>query len=127
MGVAFLGVGAAFSQLNFTLIIGLFIIAGIARSIYQGPNSIEIMGSLPAALQGIGSSLITALQYLGIMFGISLATFLMTAQPTGLGLSSLTQGSPTMLAAVFGNCMYVAGLICIAGAVCEFAVSFYGE
>ena len=127
MGVAFLGVGAAFSQLNFTLIIGLFIIAGIARSIYQGPNSIEIMGSLPAALQGIGSSLITALQYLGIMFGISLATFLMTAQSTGLGLSSLTQGSPTMLAAVFGNCMYVAGLICIAGAVCEFAVSFYGE
>lgn len=120
MGLAFLGCGAAFTRVDFMLILGMFVIAGISRSIYQGPNSIEIMGSLPQALQGIGSSLITALQYLGIMFGISLAAFLMTAQLDWAGYTGLSGASSGFLAAIFGNCMYVAGAICLAGAACEF-------
>jgi EmrB/QacA subfamily drug resistance transporter len=122
MGIAFLGCGAAFTRMDIGLILLLFVIAGIARSVYQGPNSIEIMASLPTALHGIGSSLITALQYLGIMFGISLATFLMTAQLGWAGYAGLTGAGPGLLSAIFGNCMYVAGLICLAGAVCEFTV-----
>lgn len=122
MGIAFLGCGLAFTGMDFGLIVGLFIIAGLSRSVYQGPNSIEIMGSLPPSLQGIGSSLITALQYLGIMLGISIATFLMTAQLDWAGYPGLTGADPGLLAAIFGNCMYVAGVICLAGAVCEYRV-----
>ena len=122
MGIAFLGCGAAFTRMDIGLILVLFVIAGISRSVYQGPNSIGIMGSLPPALHGIGSSLITALQYLGIMFGISIAAFLMTAQLDWAGYAGLTDAGPGLLAAIFGNCMYVAGLICLAGAVCEYKV-----
>ena len=122
MGIAFLGCGAVFARMDIRLILGLFVIAGLSRSVYQGPNSIEIMTSLPPALHGIGSSLITALQYLGIMFGISLATFLMTAQLDWAGFSGIAGAAPGLLAAIFGNCMYVAGLICLAGAVCEYTV-----
>ncbi len=119
MGLAFLGCGFAFTRMDFVLILGLFVVAGIARSVYQGPNSIEIMASLPQALHGIGSSLITALQYLGIVLGISIAAFLMTAQLAGSGYAGLAGAGPALLAAVFGNCMYVAGFICLAAAVCE--------
>ncbi|ACL16612.1 MFS transporter [Methanosphaerula palustris] len=122
VGSAFLGCGAAFSCMDFGLIIALFIIGGISRSIYQGPNSIEIMTALPPAQQGIGSSLLTALQYLGILLGISFATFLMTAQLDVAGYSELTDAGPTFLAAIFGNCLYIAGLLCLAGAVCEYKV-----
>jgi EmrB/QacA subfamily drug resistance transporter len=122
VGIAFLGLGAAFTRMDFGLIIALFVIGGISRSVYQGPNSIEIMTSLPAAQQGIGSSLLTALQYLGILFGISIATFLMTAQLTWAGYTGLTGPGIAHLAAVFGNCMYVAGFLCLAAAVCEYYV-----
>ncbi|MGB7787657.1 MFS transporter [Methanoregula sp.] len=122
MGIAFLGCGAAFTGMDIGFILGLFVVAGISRSVYQGPNSIEIMASLPTALHGIGSSLITALQYLGIMFGISIATFLMTAQLDWAGYAGLTGAGPGLLAVIFGNCMYVAGIICLAGAVCEYKV-----
>jgi EmrB/QacA subfamily drug resistance transporter len=122
MGTAFLGCGFAFTRMDFAFILGLFVIAGISRSIYQGPNSIEIMGSLPPALKGIGSSLITALQYLGIMFGVSIATFLMTAQLDWAGYIDLTDAGPTLLTSIFGNCMYIAGIICLAGAVCEYSI-----
>jgi EmrB/QacA subfamily drug resistance transporter len=122
MGIAFFGCGAAFTHMDIWLILGLFVIAGISRSVYQGPNSIEIMTSLPQELHGIGSSLITTLQYLGIMFGISLATFLMTAQLDWAGYAGLTVASPALLATIFGYCMYAAGFLCLAGAVFEYAV-----
>ena len=120
VGISFLGLGAAFTRQDFGLIVALFVIGGISRSVYQGPNNIEIVTSLPAAQQGIGSSLLTATQYLGILFGISLATFLMTSQLASAGYSGLTVAGPVLLAAVFGTCMYVAGLLCLAAGVCEY-------
>lgn len=85
MGFAYLGCAVAFSHTDFLFIIGAFIVTGIARSIFQGPNVIEIMGALPPALQGMGSGLITTIMYLGIMLGISLTAILLTA---GLAASS---------------------------------------
>ena len=122
VGGSFLVLGAAFSQLYFGLIVVLFIIGGISRSVYQTTNNIEIVTALPAAQQGISSSLLTALQYLGILLGISLATFLITAQLTLAGYSGLDGAGSALLAAIFGNCMYVAGLLCLAAAVCEYKV-----
>ncbi|MFH0966763.1 MAG: MFS transporter, partial [Methanobacteriota archaeon] len=51
MGFAYFGCGFAFSRINFLFIIAAFIVTGIARSIFQGPNVIEIMTALPPALQ----------------------------------------------------------------------------
>ena len=121
MGLAYFGCGLAFSRIHFLAIIIAFIIIGIARSIFQGPNVIEIMTALPPALRGMGSGLVTTIMYLGIVLGISLTTIILTA---GLAASSyfgpvLDAGAP-LLSGIFGVIMAIGGLLCLVGAVCSY-------
>jgi len=121
LGIAYIACGAAFALIDFWLIILLFIIIGIARSIFQGPNSIEIMAAVPPSMLGIGSSLIISLQYLGIMFGVSLTAIFLT---TGMADSGYTgpimSAGPALFAGITGQLMMIGGIILLAGAACSF-------
>jgi EmrB/QacA subfamily drug resistance transporter len=117
MGLAYFGCGVAFARMDFLFIVTAFIVTGIARSMFQGPNVIEIMAALPTILHGVGSGLITTLMYLGIVLGISLTTIFLTA---GLAAAAWTgpvlgAGAP-LLSAIFGQIMVAGGFICLAGA-----------
>lgn len=121
MGLAYFGCGITFTQMNFPFIILVFIVTGIARSIFQGPNVIEIMAALPPQLQGMGSGLITTLMYLGIVLGISITTIFLTAGLTASAYTGqvLDAGAP-LLAGIFGQIMYIGGGICLVGAMCSY-------
>jgi len=118
MGISFLLCGYGYATVNIWLVIAAMALAGICRSMYQGPNTLEIMGSLPREKAGIASSLLVILQDFGIMFGISAAAILLVVQLDWIGYTgAVLAASPTVLPALFGNAMYVGGIICIAAAV----------
>jgi len=121
MGVAYILCGDAFTGRDFLFIVAMFVLIGIARAVFQGPNSIEIMAALPPSLQGLGSSVIISLQYLGIMLGISLTTILLTARLAAAGYAGPVLGAdPALLAGIFGTIMAAGGIICLAGAAFSF-------
>jgi len=121
MGGAYIACGAAFAVIGFWLIIALFVIIGVARSIFQAPNTIEIMAAVPPSMLGVGSSLITSLQYLGIVFGVSLTAIFLTTGMAGLGYTGPILGAaPALFAGVTGQLMMIGGIILLAGAACSF-------
>lgn len=128
MGLAYFGCGIAFYQMTFMFIVISFVVTGIGRAIFQGPNVIEIMAAVPQSLQGMGSGLITTLMYLGIVVGISLTAILLT---TGLAISGYTgqvlDADPQILAGIFGQIMGIGGLLCLVGAACSFRRENSGE
>lgn len=117
MGLAFLLCGYGYATVNITLVILALVLAGICRSIFQGPNTLEIMGALPREKAGLASSILVVLQDLGIMLGISLGTIFLVFQLDWVGYTGVVlQAGPEVLPGIFGNAMYAGGLICIAAA-----------
>jgi len=121
VGLSFFLCGYGYATVNIWLVILALAFAGICRSVYQGPNTIEIMVSLPKEKAGIASSLLTILQDLGIMFGISAAAILLVLQLDALGYTgAVLSAGPDVLPPLFGNAMYAGGLICLASAAFSF-------
>ena len=121
MGIAYIACGAAFAGIDFWLVIVLFVVIGIARSIFQGPNSIEIMAAVPPSMLGVGSSLIISLQYLGIVFGVSLTAIFLTTGMAGMGYTGPVLGAaPALFAGITGELMTIGGIILLIGAACSF-------
>lgn len=121
MGLAFLLCGYGYATVNIWLVILAMVLAGIFRSMYQGPNTIEIMTALPKEKAGIASSVLVVLQDLGIMFGISAAAIFLVVQLDAIGYTGavLAAGSG-VLPPLFGNAMYAGGLIYLASAAFSF-------
>jgi len=119
MGGAYFLCGYGFFAQSVLLIAVALILAGLFRSIFQGPNTIEIMGSIPANKSGIASSLLVVIQDLGIMIGISAGSILLVLQLAALGyIGSLSDAAgAAVLPAVFANAMYAGGLCCVAAAI----------
>lgn len=121
VGISFFLCGYGYATVNIWLVILALALAGICRSVYQGPNTIEIMVSLPKEKAGIASSLLTILQDLGIMFGISAAAIFLVIQLDALGYTgAVLSAGPDVLPPLFGNAMYAGGLICLASAAFSF-------
>ena len=117
VGLAFFLCGYGYATVNIWLVILALAIAGICRSVYQGPNTIEIMVSIPKEKAGVASSVLVILQDLGIMFGISAAAILLVLQLDALGYTgAVLSAGPTVLPPLFGIAMYAGGLICLASA-----------
>jgi MFS family permease len=117
MGISFILCGYGYATVNIWLVIAAMVLAGICRSMFQGPNTIEIMVSIPKEKAGIASSLLVILQDFGIMFGISLAAILLVVQLDWIGYTgAVLAAGPNVLPALFGNAMYVGGIICVAAA-----------
>lgn len=118
MGAAFFLCGYGFATQGVPVIVAALILAGLFRSIFQGPNTIEIMGSLPAEKAGIASSLLVILQDLGILLGISAGSILLVLQLNALGYTgAILDAGAGMLPPVFANAMYAGGICCAAAAV----------
>ncbi|MEN6611805.1 MAG: DHA2 family efflux MFS transporter permease subunit [Methanoregulaceae archaeon] len=118
MGLAFLLCGYGYATGNINLVIAALVLAGICRSIFQGPNTLEIMGALPHEKAGLSSSILVVLQDFGIMLGISLGTIFLAFQLDRIGYTGVVlQAGPEVLPGIFGNAMYAGGLICIAAAI----------
>jgi len=117
VGLAFFLCGYGYATVNIWLVILALAIAGICRSVYQGPNTIEIMVSIPKEKAGVASSVLVILQDLGIMFGISAAAILLVLQLDALGYTgAVLSAGPTVLPPIFGIAMYAGGLICLTSA-----------
>jgi EmrB/QacA subfamily drug resistance transporter len=118
MGGAFFLCGYGFFARSVLLIAVALIFAGLFRSIFQGPNTIEIMGSIPGNKAGIASSLLVVIQDLGIMIGISAGSILLVLQLAVLGYTgAIVDAGAAVLPAVFANAMYAGGLCCFAAAI----------
>jgi len=117
VGLAFFLCGYGYATVNIWLVILALAIAGICRSVYQGPNTIEIMVSIPKEKSGVASSVLVILQDLGVMFGISAAAILLVLQLDALGYTgAVLSAGPTVLPPLFGIAMYTGGLICLVSA-----------
>ena len=117
VGLSFFLCGYGYATVNIWLVILALAIGGICRSIYQGPNTIEIMVSIPKEKAGVASSVLVILQDLGIMFGISAAAILLVLQLDALGYTgAVLSAGPTVLPPLFGNAMYIGGAICLISA-----------
>jgi len=117
MGLSFLACGYGFATQDVPLIVVALVLAGLCRSIFQGPNVIDIMGALPADRAGIASSILVTLQDLGIMLGISAGSILLVLQLDSLGYTgAILDAGAAVLPPLFGNAMYAGGLCCFAAA-----------
>jgi drug resistance transporter, EmrB/QacA subfamily len=117
VGLSFLLCGYGYATVNIWLVILALAIAGICRSVYQGPNTIEIMVSIPKEKAGVASSVLVILQDLGVMFGISAAAILLVLQLDALGYTgAVLSAGPSVLPPLFGNAMYIGGAICLLSA-----------
>jgi len=124
MGVTFLACGYGFGTQDVPLIVAALILAGLCRSVFQGPNVIEIMGSLPADKAGIASSILVTLQDLGIMLGISAASILLVLQLDSLGYTgAILDAGAGVLPPLFANAMYAGGLCCFVAAFLSYRSS----
>ena len=118
MGGGFFLCGYGFATQSVLVIVIALILAGLFRSIFQGPNTIEIMGSLPAEKAGIASSLLVILQDLGILLGISAGSILLVLQLNALGYTgAVLDAGAGMLPPIFANAMYAGGLCCVVAAM----------
>jgi EmrB/QacA subfamily drug resistance transporter len=118
MGLSFCACGYGFATQDVPLIVIALVLAGLCRSVFQGPNVIEIMGALPADKAGIASSILVTLQDLGIMLGISAGSILLVLQLDALGYTgAILDAGAAILPPLFANAMYAGGLCCFAAAL----------
>ena len=117
MGVSYLICGYGFATADVAVVVVSLILGGLCRSVFQGPNVIDIMGALPQDKAGISSSILVTLQDFGIMLGISVGTILLVFQLDSIGYTgALLEAGAAVLPAIFGNAMYAGGIICFAAA-----------
>ena len=118
MGGAFFLCGYGFGTQDVLLTVVALVLAGLCRSVFQGPNVIEIMGSLPSEKAGISSSILVTLQDLGIMLGISAGSILLVLQLDSLGYTgAILDAGAGVLPPIFANAMYAGGICCLGAAL----------
>lgn len=117
MGLAYLVCGYAFQWANFGLAIATFVVAGICRSIFQGPNNLDIINSLPPEKSALASSITVTTQSFGLAMGTAMGTLLLSALLVTAGYSgNVVNASASLLQNVCGNIMYISAVLCFLGA-----------
>jgi EmrB/QacA subfamily drug resistance transporter len=121
MGLTYLICGYAFWNVNLILIIAMFLIAGVCRSIFQGPNNIDIMNSLPPEKGNIASGMINTTTNFGLAFGTAMGAVLLASFVSFTGYSGnvLYVGAST-LAGVCGVILYISGILCLVGGLLSY-------
>lgn len=121
MGFSYLICGYAFWSVNLVLVISMFLIAGVCRSIFQGPNNIDIMNSLPQKEVNIASGMVNTTTNFGLAFGTAMGAVLLSSFVSFTGYSGnvLYAGAST-LAGVCGIILYISGILCLAGGLLSY-------
>ncbi len=95
-----------------------YIPMGIGTALFQSPNNAEIMSALPPEKVGMASSLTATLRNLGMALGTSISGVLLSWQLAQVGYYGLIQNaSPEMLSIAISNIIFIAGTVCLIGAV----------
>ncbi|KAF5088876.1 MFS transporter [Methanobacterium aggregans] len=117
MGIAYFICGYGFEDSNLTLIVASFLLAGICRSIFQGPNNLDIMAALPQERGALASSITVTNQSFGLALGTAMGTLLLSVLLFGEGYSGDVVGaSAGLLKGVCGTTMYISSALCFVGA-----------
>lgn len=121
MGIAYLACGYAFWNVNLMLVVIMFIIAGVCRSIFQGPNNIDIMNSLPSEKSNIASGMVNTTTNFGLAFGTAMGAVLLSSFVSFTGYSGnvLYAGASTLSGAC-GVILYISGILCIVGGLLSY-------
>lgn len=121
MGIAYVICGYAFTQVNFMLLLLTFVVAGICRSIFQGPNNLDIMNALPVERSALASSITVTTQSFGLALGTAMGTLLLSVLLFLAGYSgNVVEADANVLEMVCGNIMYICGALCFMGAVLSY-------
>ena len=121
MGIAYFICGYGFQYTNLTLIITSFLLAGICRSIFQGPNNLDIMAALPPDRSALASSITVTNQSFGLALGTAMGTLLLSVLLFGAGYSGDVVGAGAgLLKGVCGTTMYISSALCFIGAILSY-------
>ena len=121
MGFSYLICGYAFWNVNLMLIIAMFLIAGVCRSIFQGPNNIDIMNSLPPEKGNIASGMVNTTTNFGLAFGTAMGAVLLSSFVSFTGYSgNVLYAGTSILAGVCGVILYISGILCLVGGLLSY-------
>jgi EmrB/QacA subfamily drug resistance transporter len=121
MGIAYFLCGYGFQNINLTLIVASFLLAGICRSIFQGPNNLDIMAALPPERSALASSITVTNQSFGLALGTAMGTLLLSVLLFGAGYSGDVVGAGAgLLKGVCGTIMYISSALCFVGAILSY-------
>ncbi|HTY90262.1 MAG TPA: MFS transporter [Methanocella sp.] len=113
MALSFLLLGYFASRLDLAMMMTSLVIYGIGESIFTSPNSTETMSALPRQKTAIASSASAVARNLGMALGVSMGSIILS-----LGMpSGVFNATPSTIAAVAGNGIYLAGVLCAVGAM----------
>ncbi len=118
-------VAAALTLLGFMTIAGIlaliaaaYALQGFGGSLFQSPNNTELMGALQPRQRGIASSVSATFRNLGMSLGVSFASILVAFQLRAAGYhGAILEADRALLASVVSNVIFVAGALCVAGAI----------
>lgn len=117
-GISYFLLAFAFLQENIYLIVASFFLIGIGGSLFQSPNNIEVMATLPREKTGVASSITATARNLGISLGPAIATLLLVLQlGPGVGMGGFDPNMAADLTNASAVALTVAGMISMAGAV----------
>ncbi len=121
MGIAYMVCGYAFTQVNFTVLLITFVVAGICRSVFQGPNNLDIMNALPVERSALASSITVTTQSFGLALGTAMGTLLLSIFLFLAGYSgNVVNAGADILKVICGDIMYISGLLCFVGAILSY-------
>lgn len=124
MGVTYLACGYAFQTVNFVLASVAFAVAGICRSIFQGPNNLDIINSLPSEKSALASSITVTTQSFGLAMGTAMGTLLLSTLLVTAGFSGdVVNAGAGLLQIICGNIMYISAAMCFLGTVLSYKPS----
>ena len=96
----------------------VFVLLGLGSSLFQSPNSTEIMNALPRDKTAVASSVSAVGRNLGMTIGVGLASLLLPLQLRISGFQGDVLAAPkSILSAAIGNIMFVGGAICLLSAL----------
>lgn len=94
------------------LLIGLSLAAlGVGDGLFQTPNNVEIMNTVPQAKLGVASGVTATTKNLALALGASFVSLAMASQSGGY----LAGSGTTALTAASANTMFAAGGLCVLG------------
>lgn len=124
MGVTYLACGYAFQTANFVLASVTFAVAGICRSVFQGPNNLDIINSLPPEKSALASSITVTTQSFGLAMGTAMGTLLLSTLLVTAGFSGdVVNAGAGLLQSICGIIMYISAAMCFLGTVLSYKPS----
>jgi EmrB/QacA subfamily drug resistance transporter len=115
---AFFLMAYAFSKMNIILIILSFVLWGVGRGLYNGPNGTETMSALSPQRTAVASTVMFTTGSLAMAIGISLATVALTLELSMAGYNgAVLAAGHALLSSSISAIILVAGFVCLISSI----------